>query len=71
MTNSNQQARLKQARTDQTFDGLQHYVDLHEHSAPLAFVGRDEVLADLMSAVETTATTGYANAPPAQRKWAG
>ena len=55
MTKSNRQAGLKQERTDQTFDAMQHYVDLHERSAPMAFVGRDEVLADLMSAVKTTA----------------
>ena len=54
MTKSHRQAGLKQARTDQTFDDMQHYVDLHERSAPMAFVGRDEVLADLMSAVKTT-----------------
>ena len=55
MTKSNRQAGLEQARTDQTFNAMQHYVDLHERSAPMAFVGRDEVLADLMSAVKTTA----------------
>ena len=55
MTKSHRQAGLKQARTDQTFDDMQHYVDLHERSAPMAFVGRDEVLNDLMSAVKTTA----------------
>ena len=71
MTKSNQQARLKQARTDQTFDAMRNYVEQHERDAPKAFVGRDGILSDLMSAVETMATTGYANAPPAQRKWAG
>ena len=40
MTKSNRQAGLEQARTDQTFDAMQHYVDLHERSAPMAFVGR-------------------------------
>ena len=55
MTKSNRQAPLKRERTDQTFNAMQHYVDLHERSAPMAFVGRDEVLADLMSAVKTTA----------------
>ena len=55
MTKSNRQLQLKQARTEQTFDGMRHYVDLHERSAPMAFVGRDKVLDDLMSAVKTTA----------------
>ena len=55
MAKSNGQARLKQARTDQPFDGMQHYVNLHERSAPMAFVGRDDVLSDLLAAVKTTA----------------
>ena len=57
MTKSNRQAWLKQARTDQTFDSMQHYVNLHERSAPMAFVGRDDILDDLMAAVKTTAIT--------------
>ena len=60
MTKSNRQAPLKRERTDQTFDAMQHYIDLHERSAPMAFVGRDEVLADLMSAVKTTAIADHA-----------
>ena len=57
MTKSNRQAPLKRSRTERTFDAMQHYVDLHERSAPMAFVGRDDVLADLMSAVKATAAT--------------
>lgn len=57
MTTSNRQARLKQDRVDQTYKGMRHYISLHERSAPMAFVGRDDVLADLMSAVQTTAAT--------------
>ena len=60
MTKSNRQAPLNRERADQTFDAMQHYVDLHERSAPMAFVGRDEILADLMSAVKTTAVADHA-----------
>ena len=54
---SNRQERREQARTDQPFDGMQHYVNLHERSAPMAFVGRDDILDDLLAAVKTTAIT--------------
>ena len=54
MTKSNRQARLKQGRTDQMFDAMQHYVEQHERDAPKAFVGRDGILSDLMSAVKAT-----------------
>ena len=54
MTTTTRQARRKQARTDQTFDAIQHYVEQHERDAPMAFVGRDGILSDLMSAVKAT-----------------
>ena len=57
MTKSNRQARLRQDRVDQAYKDMRHYISLHERSAPMAFVGRDDVLADLMSAVQTTAVT--------------
>ena len=55
MTASPRQARLKRAQTDRIFADLQHYVNLRERSDPIAFVGRDAVLDDLMTAVKTTA----------------
>ena len=57
MAKGNQQARFKAARADQTFDDMRHYVNLHERSAPMAFVGRGDVLSDLLAAVKTTAIT--------------
>ena len=37
------------------FDAMRHYVRQRERMAPAVFVGRDDILADLMDAVETTA----------------
>ena len=54
MTTNTRQARLKQARTDQMFDAMRSYVEQHERDRPKAFVGRDGVLSDLMSAVKAT-----------------
>ena len=37
------------------FEAMQRYIDRHERSAPVVFVGRDGILSDLMSAVKATA----------------
>ena len=54
MTTNTRQARHSQSRTDRTFDDLRNYVEQHERDAPKAFVGRDGILSDLMSAVKAT-----------------
>ena len=45
----------KPISTDLVFRAMQHCVDHHERTAPVAFVGRDEVMDSLLSAVQTTA----------------
>ena len=56
MPKSNGQAQRELKRTDLTFDAMRKYVRQRERMAPMAFVGRDDILADLMDAVEATAT---------------
>ena len=37
-----------------TFDAMRHYIEQGERDAPVAFVGRDYILKDLMAGVEAT-----------------
>ena len=55
MTKSKRQAPREQEREERMFDAMRHYVRQRERMAPAVFVGRDDILADLMDAVETTA----------------
>ena len=53
---SRRQAQCWQEKTDRVFDAMRKYVRQRERMAPMAFVGRDGILKDLMDAVDTTAS---------------